>query len=56
MNDFNIVNQGWQCPCCNRVYSPSTVMCYYCGNYELVTTDSITLGDTDKIRREEGAD
>jgi len=23
--------QGWQCPCCGRVYSPNTVMCMYCG-------------------------
>lgn len=22
--------QGWQCPCCQRVYSPTTPMCYYC--------------------------
>ena len=23
--------QGWQCPCCNRVYSPTTPMCFTCG-------------------------
>ena len=23
--------QGWQCPICKRVYSPSTMMCFYCG-------------------------
>lgn len=23
--------QGWQCPVCKRVYSPSTPMCYCCG-------------------------
>lgn len=28
------VNQGWQCPICGRVYSPSTPMCFYCGNKE----------------------
>jgi hypothetical protein len=22
--------QGWQCPTCLRVYSPTTGMCYYC--------------------------
>lgn len=32
--------QGWQCPICRRVYSPSTPMCYYCGNEETVTTTS----------------
>ena len=29
LND-TIPNQGWQCPCCKRVYSPTTVMCLYC--------------------------
>ena len=24
--------QGWQCPICKRVYSPTTPFCYYCGN------------------------
>ena len=23
--------QGWQCPICKRVYSPTTFMCYYRG-------------------------
>ena len=23
--------QGWQCPICKRVYSPTTPMCWYCG-------------------------
>lgn len=22
--------QGWQCPCCKKVYSPTTPMCFYC--------------------------
>lgn len=22
--------QGWQCPCCGHVYSPTTSMCSYC--------------------------
>lgn len=30
-NTFGVL-QGWQCPICKRVYSPSTPMCYYCGN------------------------
>ena len=25
------VRQGGQCPVCERVYSPQTVMCLYCG-------------------------
>lgn len=33
--------QGWKCPQCGRVYSPSTPMCYYCGGTEkkTITTD-----------------
>lgn len=34
--------QGWQCPICKRVYSPTTPMCYYCGG-ESVTTSSSTF-------------
>lgn len=33
-----LVRQGWQCPICHRVYSPDTIMCYYCGNTKLVTS------------------
>ena len=33
--------QGWQCPICKRVYSPTTMMCMYCGNTELATATSI---------------
>ena len=25
-----MIQQGWQCPCCNKVYSPTTQMCFYC--------------------------
>ena len=36
MNDYmNVwVQQGWQCPICGRVYSPTTTMCQYCFNEE----------------------
>ena len=26
--------QGWQCPICHRVYSPTMPMCFTCGNNE----------------------
>ena len=26
--------QGWQCPICKRVYSPTMPMCFTCGNNE----------------------
>lgn len=33
--DNLFVNKGWQCPICGRVYSPTTSMCFYCGNKEI---------------------
>ena len=39
--------QGWQCPVCGRVYSPTTPMCFSCGNGEVVTTNRIEInGET----------
>ena len=32
MYDYNYVPQGWQCPICRRVYSPSTPFCYACNS------------------------
>lgn len=44
--EFNgFAQQGWQCPVCHRVYSPTTPMCYYCGNYETTTSTSMTIDD-----------
>ena len=34
------VPQGWECPKCKRVYSPTTIMCSYCQG--VVTTGSTT--------------
>lgn len=44
--DFG-VQQGWQCPVCKRVYSPTTIMCICCGNTEPVTStgDTSLMGD-----------
>lgn len=33
--DNLFVNKGWQCPICGGVYSPTTPMCFYCGNKEI---------------------
>ena len=30
-DDSFFARQGWICPKCGRVYSPSTEMCLYCG-------------------------
>lgn len=34
--------QGWQCPICHRVYSPSTFTCYYCGDRETTMATNTT--------------
>lgn len=39
MDNYNFAQQGWQCPICKRVYSPSTVMCCYCGGDTVISTD-----------------
>lgn len=38
IGDFpnTFAQQGWQCPICGRVYSPTTAMCFYCGNQKTV--------------------
>ena len=38
--------QGWQCPICHRVYSPSTPMCWYCGNGLSTTSTSTDIPAT----------
>ena len=36
--------QGWQCPMCGRIYSPTTPMCFYCSNKETtIQTDKTTV-------------
>lgn len=49
-NNFNAPQQGWICPKCGRVYSPSTSMCWYCGGNTTTvintTTPSNTTGST----------
>ena len=50
MNDYNfIAQQGWQCPICKTVYSPSTPMCVYCGGGMTKTSTSTngTIGTID---------
>lgn len=48
---FNInafgTSQGWQCPICKRVYSPSTPMCFYCGNSSF--ENNITFAKVEQI-------
>ena len=37
------IQQGWQCPVCKRVYSPSTYMCPWCGGEY---SPAVTCGGT----------
>lgn len=40
MTNENFVQQGWQCPICKTIYSPTTPMCFYCTSKNEVTTYS----------------
>lgn len=40
------IAQGWECPKCGRVYSPSMVMCSYCVPKATVTTGTSNIGIT----------
>lgn len=42
MIDSGYVPQGWQCPICKRVYSPTTMMCMYCGGEGAMKTYTTT--------------
>lgn len=35
---------GWECPKCNRVYSPSMIMCSYCGQNQVTITTTSSDG------------
>lgn len=52
----NIVPQGWQCPICKRVYSPSMPMCNYCGElkftYSTNLAEIVNLDKKDYVRLE----
>jgi uncharacterized OB-fold protein len=36
MEDNVIIQQGWECPKCGRIYSPNCDMCKFCGNEEII--------------------
>ena len=46
MNEFP-VQQGWQCPICKRIYSPFTMMCYYCSGESKTSTNVNSTGYID---------
>lgn len=41
-NDY-FVPQGWQCPVCKRVYSPSYPWCLFCGGNQTSTATTGTF-------------
>ena len=47
MKDFNFIQQGWECPKCKRVYSPTTTMCIACPQYTKSITTTNTLISSD---------
>lgn len=40
-NDY-FAPRGWVCPKCGRVYSPSTPMCWYCGDKQITNVPNTT--------------
>jgi len=38
------IPQGWQCPVCKRVYSPTTPMCYFCPEKTVTVTTTAESG------------
>jgi uncharacterized OB-fold protein len=45
MSEFNFTPQGWECPKCKRVYSPTTIMCIACPQHtKTITTTDLPVG------------
>lgn len=48
MSDFGFfVQQGWQCPVCGAVYSPTTLACFNCTGWRISNTNKAITGDND---------
>ena len=57
MSNWDIIGdrfaaQGWQCPICGAVYSPTTPMCYNCTGKTVTTTHVSSTGKTVSTRTE----
>ena len=44
-NYINWAPEGWRCPVCGRVYSPTTPMCFYCSNQEVTYGTGTSIND-----------
>lgn len=50
MYEYEIpAQQGWVCPKCGRVYSPTTIMCLVCGGIEVTDYTTMTIGTAKPI-------
>ena len=38
--------EGWRCPVCGRIYSPTTPMCFYCNNQKVTYRSEISTDDS----------
>lgn len=47
-----VVPQGWQCPICGRVYSPTTMFCLCCARNEIMEVTSETYIVPEDMRGE----
>ena len=45
MNEINWTQQGWECPKCRAVMSPTTACCVNCRGNSGVFVTSTTIGD-----------
>lgn len=47
-----LINQGWECPKCSRIYSPTTPMCLHCvpSRVETITTTGAATANSIKER------
>lgn len=48
-NNMGFVQQGWQCPICHAVMSPTTDVCVNCTGITITTTNTIDI-NTDTIK------
>lgn len=55
MDEVKVVPMGWQCPVCGRVYSPTTIQCFYCGNEHFTTTTGTHVFSDDELWAKAGS-
>ena len=38
MLQTSFISQGWECPKCKRIYSPTTSMCFHCPSQTITSS------------------